>query len=59
MLKTPWPIFVTNESKYIELLVTQSYDIIENEPKIHYIIKHPDDLINVISSKELFINGYK
>lgn len=52
MLKSPWPIFVTEDSGYIEWLVTQSYKIIEHEPKLHYIIKHADGLIDIISSQE-------
>lgn len=51
LLKSIWPLFVTDNSSYINWLVKQSYKIIEAETKLHYIIKHADGMIDVISTK--------
>jgi len=50
-LKIPWPIFVSDTSSYIDWLVKQS-TIIENETKLHYVIKHADGLIDIVTSQE-------
>jgi len=50
-LNVPWSLFTSTESDYINLLVEESYKIIDSETKIHYLIKHADGIINVISSQ--------
>jgi hypothetical protein len=50
-LKVPWPLFVSSDSDYIKWLVKESYMIIEKETKIHYLIKHADGIINIVSSQ--------
>lgn len=52
LLKLAWPLFVNDDSSYIDWLVKQSYKIIESEPKLHYIIKHADGIIDVITSQK-------
>lgn len=32
-------------------LVQEIYKIIELEPKVHYLIKHPDGITNVVGSQ--------
>ncbi|MCX2454370.1 hypothetical protein OQX61_24085 [Pedobacter sp. PLR] len=51
LLKSIWPLFVTDDSSYINWLVKQSYRIIEGESKLHYIIKHADGMIEVVSTQ--------
>ncbi|MBB5649163.1 hypothetical protein [Pedobacter cryoconitis] len=51
VLKSAWPLFICEDSNYIDLLVLQSYKIIENEPTLHYIIKHADGIIDIVSTK--------
>ncbi|KIO77239.1 hypothetical protein TH53_10335 [Pedobacter lusitanus] len=51
VLKSAWPLFICDDSNYIDWLVKQSYKIIENEPKSHYVIKHADGIIDIVSTK--------
>lgn len=51
LLKSVGPLLVTDHSNYIDWLVKQSYGIIEYEAKLHYIIKHADGIINVVSTQ--------
>jgi hypothetical protein len=50
-IKGPWPLFMSRNSEYINWLVQESYKIIENDAILHYLIKHADGIINIVSSK--------
>lgn len=51
MLKSAWPLFIDDDSSYIDWLVKQSYNIIGTESKAHYIIKHADGIIDIVSTR--------
>ncbi|MBB5648941.1 hypothetical protein [Pedobacter cryoconitis] len=50
ILSTQWPLFISSKSSYIDWIVEQSYQIVDLEEVINYIITHGDGIIDVISN---------
>lgn len=49
-LKSAWPLFISDDSNFINFLLKQSYNI-ESDLKFHYLLKHADGIIDVVSTQ--------
>jgi len=52
ILSTSWPLFLTNESDYLNGIVSGSYGIISNEGLTHYVITCGNNIIEVVTNQE-------
>jgi len=55
ILSTEWPLFMDEQSEYIEDLIGQSYQIYTREDLNHYIITHGGGIIDVICFSQPFV----
>lgn len=51
ILSTEWPLFISNNSSYIDWLIEESYKIVDSRELLHYIITCSDCIIDIISDE--------
>lgn len=49
ILSTEWPLFICNESTYIDWLIDQSWEIVKRENLCHYILTHGDGIMDIVA----------
>lgn len=49
VLTSPWPLFITHTSSYINWLIDQGLGTVEKNQLIHYIITAGEGIIDIVS----------